>query len=114
MANRTLSTSVDETVARFVDDLVRIEGKTPSQILAAALNLYLQLPEAAHRAFRVVESLGTDDERLRTKREIVRALLNGEYEVAKRQVASRLPAVEQPQNDDELMDEAVRMVKAAR
>lgn len=114
MADRTLSTSVDETVARFVDDIVRTEGRTPSQILSAALNLYLQLPEAAHRAFGVVESLGTEDERLRTKREMVRALLNGEYEVTKRQAASRLPVANASQDEDDLMEEAVRMVKAPR
>ena len=112
MPNRTLSTSVDEKIASVVDDLVRIEGGSSSQLLAAALTLYLQLPEEAHRAFRVVESMGTEDERLRTRREVVRALLNGEYDVARRHVASRLGPPGILEDDEDLMDAAVGMLKA--
>ena len=114
MSNRTLSTSVDETVARFVEDLVKIDGRSSSQILAAALQLYLRLPHEAQRAFRVVDALGTDDERAGAIREVTRALLNAQYDVAERQVVTRLDSGKPLEDEDDLMDEAVRMVAAAR
>jgi metal-responsive CopG/Arc/MetJ family transcriptional regulator len=114
MPNRTLSTSIDETLARSVEDLVKIEGVSSSQFLAAALNLYLRLPHEAHRAFRVVEAKGNDEERARTVREVTRALLSGEYEVARRDIASRLGTTAVLEDEDDLTDEAIRLVNAAR
>lgn len=114
MPNRTLSTSIDDKVAQSVDDLVRVEGVSSSQFLAAALNLYLWLPHEARRAFRVVEAKGTEEERLRTVREVTRALLNGEYEVARRDVAGQLGTSPGLDDEDDITDESIRLVEDAR
>jgi hypothetical protein len=114
MANITLSTSVDERLAAHVADLAKIEDKTASQILAAALRLYLDLPDAAHRAHRVVQSFGTLEERSHVRRDVVRALLNGEYAVARRNVAGNLRSGPPAEDEEDLMAMAAEMVRSAK
>jgi predicted transcriptional regulator len=113
MANRTLSTSVDEKVAKIVDDLAQVEDRSPSQIVASALRLYLRLPLEAHRAFRVVEAAAEDPERLAVIREITRVLLNGECAVARRRVAASLTIDRELGDEDAAMEEALRMTREA-
>jgi predicted transcriptional regulator len=115
MPNRTLSTSVDENVAKIVDDLAEVEDRSPSQIVASALRLYLRLPPEAHRAFRVVEAAAGDREHLAVIRELTRVLLNGEFAVARRRVAASLTVDREQGDEDEdaMMEEALRITRGA-
>jgi len=111
MPGKTLTTSVDENTALFVEENSRIEGWSSSQTLAAALALYVRLPPEARRSFRVVEAYGNREDQIRTVGAVTRALLNGEYEVARRKLASRLDIATAIDDEDALLAVADRMVK---
>lgn len=112
MANRTLSTSVDEETAKLVDVLALTEDRSPSQIVASALRLYLRLPPEAHRALRVVEAVGEEQERREVVHELTRALLNGEFAAARRRTAATLNFDREPGDEEGMMKEALRVTRA--
>jgi hypothetical protein len=111
MANKALSVSVEERLAKIVDKLAMTEDCSPSQVVALALRLYLQLPPEAHRAFRVVEGAGSERERVEVIRELTRALLNGEFAVTRRQVATTLSFAAVVGDEDEIMQRALQMTR---
>ena len=52
MAGRTVSAYTDETTAQRIAQLAKVEDRSPAEIAAAALRLYVNLPTHAHQAFR--------------------------------------------------------------
>lgn len=77
----SVSVEVDEATARAIEAIQQVDGVTESEILVAALDLYLRLPHGAHRALHVVAEMGDEQDVERMIREIKRIV----HDVAKRQ-----------------------------
>jgi predicted transcriptional regulator len=61
MPGRTISAHADERTAAKVAEMARLEDRTPSQIAAAALRFYVELPAAGRDAIRALEAGGDAD-----------------------------------------------------
>lgn len=114
MAARTISFHASSETARMVEHLSRIEDRTPSQIAAAALALYLRLPSEAHSALRHVQALGGEDDVRALMRGITRLLLNAQYDVAVRRMGEDLHEQGRPvpETEEEMLEEAGQLIAA--
>lgn len=112
MAGRTISMHTSEETARRMEQLSRVEERSPSQIASAALNLYLQLPSEAHGALRYMQAMGSDEDISRAMRAIARLLLNAQYDVAVRQIGRALEGRPVPETEDEMLAEAERLLSS--
>ncbi|WP_218080468.1 ribbon-helix-helix domain-containing protein [Anthocerotibacter panamensis] len=111
MAGHTISAYTDPQTAARVEEISRREDRTTAQIAAAALRFYVNLPQEARQAFRLLEAAG-DNERLRKAiQQISRILLNTEYEMACAQalVEMQVAHLDTLHTEDELLAEAVRI-----
>ena len=81
MSGRTVSAYADERTASSVAEMARLEDRSPAQIAAAALRLYVRLPLAARDAWRRVEAAGESAVE-QAARAAGRALLDRQYEDA--------------------------------
>jgi hypothetical protein len=110
MAGQSISAHTDPgTVARLRQTAAR-EGRTPSQITAASLRLYLALPAAVRGALRDIDALGTAEDQHNLMRAIARTVALARYEVARRRAAEgmRLDEEDAPGTDEDILAEAVR------
>jgi hypothetical protein len=113
MPGRTISAFADEGTASLVEQLALLEGRTPSQIAASALALYVRLPAEGHSSLRYVQAYGTPDEFARMTREVARAMVDAEYEISYRKIVESMPAeTGELRTEEELLAEAVRMTTA--
>ena len=114
MADQSISTHADaETVNKLCYVAAR-EGRTPSQITAASLKLYLDLPGTVRAALRDLEVLSTAEDRHNLLRAIGRTVMSTQYEVARRRVAEgmRLDHEDELDTDEAILAEAVRALAA--
>ncbi len=111
MAGRTISAHVEESVARRVEQLTKLEGRTASQIAAAALGYYVGLPVEAHAALRHIEAFGSVEDLEQVSRAIARRILDMDYDVVQRQVVQQMQVegVDALQTEDDLLDAGVRV-----
>ena len=63
MTGRTIRAEIDERDAAALDELARIEGRSRSRIVAAAVKTFLELAPAARLALFAIDGLATEDER---------------------------------------------------
>ncbi len=113
MPGRTISAFADEETASLVEQLALLEGRTPSQIAASALALYVRLPAEGHSSLRYVQAYGTADEFARMTREVARAMVDAEYEISYQKVVDSMPVkAGGPRTEEELLAEAVRLTTA--
>lgn len=109
MPGKTISAHADEETAKLVERLARLEDRSPSQIAAAALALYVRLPAVAHDSLRYVLAEGTEDDYARMTREIARAMLDAKYEISYQQVLDTMQVDgERVLSEEEILAEAVR------
>ena len=116
MAGQSISAHADaETVAKLRGIATR-EGRTPSQLTAASLRLYLDLPGTVRTALRDIEALGTSEDRHNLLRAIARTVVSAQYEIARRRVADgmRIDREDALITDDDILTEAVRATAAPR
>ena len=116
MADQSISTHADaETVNKLCYVAAR-EGRTPSQITAASLKLYLDLPGTVRAALRDLEVLSTAEDGHNLLRAIGRTVMSTQYEVARRRVAEgmRLDHEDELDTDEAILAEAVRALAAPR
>ena len=111
MAGKTLSAYADEATARRVDELAAAEDRTTSQVAAAALRFWVQLPPEAHAALRQVERGGTAGDLERISRDVARALLHAQYDVAQRRVVAAMDveALGPLESEDDILAAAVHL-----
>lgn len=116
MAGKTISMHASEETARRVEHVARVEDRTPSQIAAAALKFYLQLPPEAHTALRHVQALGTEKDVEQVSRKMARLLLDAQFEVAERQVVASMTArgLNRLQSEDDILAEANALTSRSR
>jgi hypothetical protein len=81
MTGRTVSAYADESTASSVAEMARLEDRSPAQIAAAALRLYVRLPPAARDAWRRIEASG-ESAADQAAWAAGRALLDRQYEEA--------------------------------
>lgn len=116
MAGQSISAHADaETVSKLRGIAAR-EGRTPSQLTAASLKLYLDLPGTVRAALRDIEALGTPDDRHNLLRAIARTVVSTQYEVARRRVAEtmRIEHEDALESDEDILAEAVRATTTPR
>lgn len=111
MAGRTVSAYADEETARVIERLAAFEDRSPAQIAAAALRFYVRLPAEAHAAFRRLEKLGNEQDLSALAREIARKTLDAEWEVAHRQLIREINPPSQPDDEEAILAEAVRLTQ---
>ena len=116
MAGQSISAHADaETVSKLRGIAAR-EGRTPSQLIAASLKLYLDLPGTVRVALRDVEALGTPEDWHNRLRAIGRTVASTQYEVARRRVAEgmRLDREDELDTEQAILTQAVRATAASR
>lgn len=116
MAGQSISAHADaETVSKLRGIAAR-EGRTPSQLTAASLKLYLDLTGTVRAALRDVDALGTPEDRHNLLRAIGRTVTSTQYEIARRQVADgmRFDREDELDTDEAILAEAVRATARSR
>lgn len=118
MAGRTVSAYADEATASRIAHLAKIEDRSPAQIAAAALRLYVGLPTVAHDAFRQIEAMESPQMLDDVQREITRTMLHTLYEDASRRIVESMRRNGIGDNigdsEDEILAEAVRLTTQPR
>jgi|SRR5580658_77535 hypothetical protein len=116
MAGQSISAHADATTVARLRQTATREGRTQSQITAAALKLYLALPETVRAALRDVETLGTPEDHHNLMRTISRTVVSAQYEVARRLVAAgmRIENEDHLRTDEDILTEAVRVTAKDR
>lgn len=110
MPGKTISAHADEETARLVEHLARLEDRSPSQIAAAALALYVGLPAVAHASLRHVQALGTPDDYARMTREVARAMLDARHQITHRRMIDSMEYdVSHLETEEDVLAEAVRL-----
>ncbi len=115
MSGQSISAHADaDTVARLRLASAR-EGRTSSQVTAAALRFYLSLPAAAHAGLREIEAFGTKEERHNLARAITRAIVGANFEISRRRAAAGMQVDNEHslQTDDDILAEAVRLTRSS-
>ena len=115
MAGRSISAHVDAETVSKLGGIATREGRTPSQLTAASLKLYLALPEAVRAALHDVDALGTPEDRHNLLRAIGRTVASSHYEIARRRVAEgmQLECEDKLNTDETILAEAVRVTSAS-
>jgi hypothetical protein len=116
MAGQSISAHADSATVTRLRQTARREGRTPSQITAASLKLYLSMPDAVRTALRDVETLGTPDDQHNMMRAIARTVVATQYEVSRRKVAESMQLANEADlsTDDAILAEAVRATAKSR
>jgi hypothetical protein len=111
---------MDEKVAGAVAEVARIEDRTPSQVVNAALRFYTRLPAGARQALNSIDALGTEEERAEAMWRVARSLVGSSFSVASRrgaeQIAANNPELMRKLKDateEEIAAEAVRLCREA-
>jgi hypothetical protein len=107
----TLSAHTDEKTASRVNEMARLEDRTPSQITAAALRWYVRLSRSARDAMRVIEAAG-DQAVEEAAWAAGRALLDKEFEATlQRGLKGYEPTLSSDASEDDILAEANRMTR---
>ena len=113
MSGQSISAHADaDTVARLRLVSTR-EGRTSSQVTAAALRLYLSLPASAHSGLREMEAFGTPEERHNLARVIAHEIAGANFEIVRRRVVAEMQVANEASlcTDEDILAEAVRLTK---
>ena len=116
MAGQSISAHADAETVNKLRGIAAREGQTPSQITAASLKLYLDLPGTVRAALRDLEVLSTAEDRHNLLRAIGRTVMSTQYQVARRRVAEsmRLDHEDELDTDEAILAEAVRAFAVPR
>jgi predicted transcriptional regulator len=113
MTGRTVSAYADEATAARIAELAKLEDRSPAQIAAAALRLYVGLPEVAHRALRRLEATESPELIREAQRAITRKVLDVLFDDAERYIVESMRRKGIGNNigdsEDEILTEAVRL-----
>ena len=116
MVGQSISAHADAETVNKLRSVAAREGRTPSQLTAASLKLYLELPSTVRAALRDIEALGTPDDRHNLLRAVARTVVSAQYDVARRQVAEgmRVDREDDLDTDEAILAEAVRATATPR
>lgn len=112
MPGKTISAYTDEETARLVGALAKSERRTPSQIAAEAIALYVRLPREAHATLREMD----DDPAQRSLmlREVTRAIIRAAWDAGIERSAPAIREIygDSLQAEEDIEAEAVRLTSA--
>jgi hypothetical protein len=116
MAGQSISAHTDAATVAKLRQMATREGRTPSQITASSLKLYLSLPGTVRAALRDIETLGTLEDQHNLVRAIGRTVVSAQYEVARQRVAEgmQLNNEDLPETDEAILAAAVRATAKGR
>jgi hypothetical protein len=116
MAGQSISAHADATTVARLRQTATREGRTQSQITAAALKLYLALPETVRAALRDVETMGTPEDRHNMMRALARTVVSVQYDVTRKQAAEGMlfDHEDRLETDEDILTEAVRATAERR
>jgi hypothetical protein len=114
MAGRTVSAYTDELTARRIAQLAKAEDRSPAEIAAAALRLYVSLPPHAHQAFRQIEAMESPAVTDSVQRAMTRALIDGVYEAARQQALGQMSVPPEGDSEEAILAEAIRLTTSPR
>jgi PleD family two-component response regulator len=114
-SNRTISASASAEVAERVLQTAKLEDRTPSQVVAAAADLYTRLSPEAHIALRRIELLGGAAALERVLAAISRDILRHQFDAARQAGAAAMRVAEgdPAPSDDDLLEAASAAVARA-
>jgi predicted transcriptional regulator len=92
MAGRSVSGYVDDKVAERLNDVARMESRSPANIVAQALGFYVALPEAARTSLRRIEATALPQEMQWFQTEFIRLLFKVDMGLTQRQMAKEIGA----------------------
>lgn len=113
MPGKTISAYTDEETARLVGELARAERRTPSQIAAEAIALYVRLPREAHASLREIDS--DPPQHAAMIRQVTRAIIKTAYDASLERIAPTVKEIygETLQSEEEILAEAVRLTSSS-
>lgn len=93
--------------------LARIEQRKPVQIASLALRFCVKLPPEAHAAIRQIEALRSPSDFEAATKEVTRALLHIQYQVAHRSVIDqmRVKNLDRLKSEEDILTEAVALTR---
>ncbi len=109
MAGRTVSAYTDELTARRIAQIAKAEARSPAEIAAAALRLYISLPTHAHQAFRQIEAMESPAVIDSVQRAMTSALIGEAYEAARKQAVAQMQISGKGDSEEAILAEAVRL-----
>jgi uncharacterized protein (DUF849 family) len=112
MPGKTISAYTDEETARLVAELARAERRTPSQIAAEAIALYVRLPREAHSSLREIDS--DPPHHAAMIRQVTRAIIKAAYDASLERIAPSVKKIygDTLQSEEEILAEAVRLTSS--
>jgi predicted transcriptional regulator len=100
---RSVSGYVDDKVADRLNDIARVESRSPAKIVGQALGFYVALPEAARNSLRRIEALALPDEVRWFQTEFIRLLFKVDMRLTQRQMANEVaPAIPEASTEEDL------------
>ncbi|HVG46224.1 MAG TPA: hypothetical protein VM890_15885 [Longimicrobium sp.] len=111
MPGKTISAYTDEETARLVGELARAERRTPSQIAAEAIALYVRLPREAHALLRDIDP----SQHAAMIRQVTRAIIKAAYDASLERIAPVVREIygDTLKSEEEILAEAVRLTSSA-
>ena len=106
MAGRSISGYVDDKVADRLNDIARIESRSPANIVGQALGFYVALPEAARASLRRIEAMAQPEEMQWFQTEFIRLLFKADMSLTQRQIAKEISATIPNLNSEEELEKA--------
>jgi hypothetical protein len=114
MASGTVGVHLDRLTIERLRAMASVENRSPSQIQAVALKLFLDLPSGARRALFAIDGIASEDERQFAAKALGRAALAA-YDriIDARHRRARGQASDVPPASDEAVEaEAVRLSRS--
>jgi hypothetical protein len=113
MASGTVGVHLDKLTIERLRAMASVENRSPSQIQAVALKLFLDMPSGARRALFAIDGIASEDEREFAAKALGRAVLAAYdriIDARHRQARERSDAA--LQSDEAVEAEAVRLCRS--
>jgi hypothetical protein len=101
MSESTLSAYADEMTAQRIAQFAMAEDRSPAQIAAAALRLYVSPPTEAHQAFHQIEAMESPVVFDAVQRAMTRVLIDGVYDAARQRAVSQMRVSDQEDDSEQ-------------
>jgi hypothetical protein len=114
MASGTVGVHLDKLTIERLRAMASVENRSPSQIQAVALKLFLDMPSGARRALFAIDGIANEDERQFAAKALGRAALVAYDRIidARHREARARPSNVAPETDEAVEAEAIRLCRS--
>jgi predicted transcriptional regulator len=114
MSATTVSAHTSTEIAERIDAIAKSERRNRSQIVAMALELFVELPPQARAAWLKISTTGSDRELKTLIDKISRTIVDLQYETVREQAIAQmqLEHIEPLATEDDILAAAVRITKS--